>query len=76
MHSHNTHTVTKKKNGKEYEIKFYIHVRSYSKYDIYFTFFAVPFLLLLTFYFYLGIIRTTGRSEAKNFINIRLEIKY
>ena len=27
-------------------------------------------------YFYLGIIRTTGRSEGKNLSNIRFEIKY
>jgi hypothetical protein len=26
MHSHTTHTMTKKKNGKEYEIKFYVNI--------------------------------------------------
>ena len=33
------------------------------------------FLALFDF-FYLRIIRTTGRSEGKNLSNIRLEIKY
>jgi hypothetical protein len=40
------------------------------------TFFVGPFWLFLTFYFYLGIIRTTGRYEGKNLSNIRFEIKY
>jgi hypothetical protein len=34
------------------------------------------FLALFDFYFYLGIIRTTGRYEGKNLSNIRFEIKY
>jgi hypothetical protein len=40
-----------------------------------FTFFAGPFWLFLIFFYYLRIIRTTGRSEAENLSNIRLEIK-
>ena len=39
-----------------------------------FTFFAGPFWLFLTFFYYLRIIRTTGRYEGKNLRNIRLEI--
>jgi hypothetical protein len=35
--------------------------------------FLAPFDFL---FFYLRIIRTTGRSEGKNLSNIRLEIKY
>jgi hypothetical protein len=35
-----------------------------------------PFWLFLPFYFYLGIIRTTGRYEGRNLSNIRFEIKY
>jgi hypothetical protein len=37
---------------------------------------STPFLALFDFYFYLGIIRTTGRYEERILSNIRFEIKY